>query len=108
MGRGEDCEALVVVLEWLGASSSTVMATAEQRELGCCCGDEERLRQSKWRRGMARAGAGVMKARSGAAWPARTERWRRAAVAGDTRRADSETGRPFERRFSSSDTIGTA
>ena len=47
-----------MVLEWLGASSRTVMATAEQRELGCCCGDEERPRRSKWRRRMARAGAG--------------------------------------------------
>ena len=53
---------MVVVLEWLGASSSTVMATAEQRELDCCCGDEERPRRSKWRRGMARAGAGDVKA----------------------------------------------
>ena len=75
MGRGEDCEALVVVLEWLGASSSTVMATAEQRELGCCCGDEERPRRSKWRRGMARAGAGDVKAALGrvVAWLGRAE-----------------------------------
>ena len=36
-----------------------------------------------------------MKACPGAAWPAQTERWRRAAVAGDTRRVGSETGRPL-------------
>ena len=40
-------------------------------------------------RGGVRAGAGDLKARPGAAWPARTEQRRRAAVAGDTRRANS-------------------
>ena len=40
-------------------------------------------------RGGVRAGAGDLKARPDAAWPARTEQRRRAAVAGDTRRANS-------------------
>ena len=40
-------------------------------------------------RGGVRAGAGDLKARPGAAWPARTEQRRRAAVAGDTRRVNS-------------------
>ena len=71
------------------------MAMAELRALGGCCSGEEKPRRSKWRRGMARAGAGVMKARSGAAWPARTDRRRRAAVSRATRRAVSETGRPL-------------
>ena len=65
----------MMVLEWLGASSRTVMAMAEQRELGCCCGNEERPRRSKWRRGMARAGAGDVKATLGrvVAWLGRAE-----------------------------------
>ena len=40
-------------------------------------------------RGGVRAGAGDLKARPGAAWPVRTEQRRRAAIAGDTRRANS-------------------
>ena len=40
-------------------------------------------------RGGVRAGAGDLKARPGAAWPARTEQRRRAAIAGDTRHANS-------------------
>ena len=47
--------------------------------------------------GWVRAGAGDLKARPGAAWPARTEQRRRAAVAGDTRRAKPEAGRPRRR-----------
>ena len=54
--------AMAVVMEWLDASWRTVMATAELRELGCCCGEEERPRQSKWGGGMARADAGGVKA----------------------------------------------
>jgi len=65
------------------------MATAGLREPGGCCCEEEKAPGAKWERGMARAGAGVMKARSGAAWPARSGQRRRAAVAGDTRRANS-------------------
>ena len=70
------------------------MATAELRELGGCCCEEERPRRSKWGRGTARADAGVMKARSGASWPARSGRWRHAAVTADTRRSRSGAGRP--------------
>ena len=54
--------AMAVVMEWLDASWHTVMATAELRELGCCCGEEERPRRSKWRHGTARADAGGVKA----------------------------------------------
>ena len=51
-----------VVMEWLGASLCTVMATAELRELGCCCGEEQRPEKAKQGRGMARADAGGVKA----------------------------------------------
>ena len=51
-----------MVMEWLGASLCTVMATAELRELGCCCGEEERPEKAKRGRGTARAGAGGVKA----------------------------------------------
>ena len=44
---------------------------------------------------MERAHAGVKKARPGALWPARTERWRRAAVVNSTRRLYSDAGRPL-------------
>ena len=44
---------------------------------------------------MERAHAGVKKARPGAAWPARSGRWRRAAMATSTRRAVPEAGRPL-------------
>ena len=49
-------------------------------------GEEGGRGEAKMERGATRADAGVMKARPGASWPARTECWRRAAVAGDTRR----------------------
>jgi hypothetical protein len=77
------------------------MATAELRELGGCCCEEERKPEAKWERGWVRAGAGVKKARSGASWPTRTDRRRRAAVPRATRRAKPEGGRP-PKRFSSS------
>ena len=51
-----------VVMEWLGVSLCTVMVTAELRELGCCCGEEERPEKAKRGRGTARAGAGGVKA----------------------------------------------
>ena len=53
---------MVVVMEWLDVSWRTVMATAELRELGCCCGEEERPEKVKRGRGTARAGAGGVKA----------------------------------------------
>ena len=49
----------------------------------------------KKERGRVRAGVGVMKAHSGAAWPARTEQRRRAADGTSTRRLCSEAGRPL-------------
>ena len=55
MGRGEDCEALVVVLEWLGASSSTVMATAELRK---CCWSCETAKGTEAKQMGARLSAG--------------------------------------------------
>ena len=36
-----------VVMEWLGASLCTAMATAELWELGCCCIEEERPGKAK-------------------------------------------------------------
>ena len=50
---------------------------------------------SRGRVEMERAHAGVKKARPGAAWPARSGRWRRVAMATSTRRAVSEAGRPL-------------
>ena len=41
------------------------MATAGLRELGGCCHGEERAPGAKWERGMARAGAGDVKATLG-------------------------------------------
>ena len=76
------------------------MVTAERWALGGCCCEEEKAPGAKWERGMARAGAGDVKARSGAAWPARSGQRRRAAVAGDTRRANSAVGRPLNASFS--------
>ena len=51
-----------MVMEWLGVSLCTVMATAELRELGCCCGEEERPEKAKRGRETTRAGAGGVKA----------------------------------------------
>ena len=60
------------------------------------------LRQMKKGRGEANGGAGwlrrvlaTLRPCSGASWPGWAEQRRRAAVAGDTRRAGSETGRPL-------------
>ena len=88
---------MVVVLEWLGAgcarlwrrrgSESSAAAAAEKK------GRRERNGSAGW---LGRALA-VMKARPGAAWPARSGRGRRATAVGDTRRAASEAGRPRRR-----------
>ena len=51
-----------MVMEWVGTSLCTVMAMAELRELGCCCGEEERPEKAKRGRGTAWAGAGGVKA----------------------------------------------
>ena len=51
--------------------------------------------------GWVRAGVGVMKARSGAAWPARSGQRRRAADGPSTRRLCSEAGRPLCRSIQS-------
>ena len=65
-------------------------ATAEVRaKLGCRCGEEDGAEIGKRGAGWLGRALAVMKARPGASWPARTERWRRAAVAGHTRRAGS-------------------
>ena len=48
----------------------------------------------KRRHGQERAVLAVLKPRSGASWPDRTKQWRRAAIAGDTRRSRSGAGRP--------------
>ena len=75
-----------VVMEWLGTSLCAVMATAELRELGGYCGEEERPeKRSEGAEWLGQKLAGL-RPRPGASWPARTECWRRAAVAGDTRR----------------------
>ena len=52
-------------------------------------GEEGRPRRSENGARATRADAGDVKARSGATWPARSGQRRRAAVAGDTRRANS-------------------
>ena len=49
----------------------------------------------KWSAGRLGRTLAGLRPRPGAAWPTRTERWRRVAVAGDTRRAKPETGRPL-------------
>ena len=76
------------------------MATAElQRSAAAAAGKKGRQKGNGSAGRLGRVLA-VMKARPGAAWPARSGRWRRAAVAGDTRRAMSEAGRPLTSRFS--------
>ena len=74
--------------------------TVALRELDGCGCEEEGRPEAKWELGRGRADAGDVKARSGAAWPARSGQRRRAAVAEDTRRADSAVGRPLNARFS--------
>jgi len=63
-------------------------------------GEEGGRGETKMERGRGRADAGGVKARSGATWPARSGQRRRAAVAGDTRRANSAVGRPLNASFS--------
>ena len=67
------------------------MATAELRELGGCCGGartgEGGGGNAKTEAWLSAGGAGELKARPGASWPARTDRRRRAAVSRATRRA---------------------
>ena len=63
--------------------------------LGYCCGEERGRENENGEHGRERADAGVLKPRSGASWPARSGRWRRAAVAADTRRAGSAGDRPL-------------
>ena len=62
---------------WRGSEGELALATATAglREPGGCCCEEERPRRSKWRRGMARAGAGDVKAtlRRVVAWLGRAE-----------------------------------
>ena len=64
-----------VVMEWLGTSLSKVMATAELRELGCCCGEEERPEKRKEGAGQLGQALAGLRPRSGASWPARSGRW---------------------------------
>ena len=49
----------------------------------------------KRRHGQERAVLAVLKPRSGASWPDRTEQWRRAAIVVDTWRASSAGGWPL-------------
>ena len=91
---------VAVGMEELGASWRLQWRAAGLRELGGCSCEEEGRPEAKWELGRGRADAGDVKARSGAAWPARSGQRRRAAVAGDTRRADSAVGRPLNARFS--------
>ena len=87
-------------MEELGASWRLQWRAAGLRELGGCGCEKEGRGSAKMGCGWVRAGAGDLKAHPGAAWPARTEQRRRAAVAGDTRRAKPEAGRPLTSRFS--------
>ena len=85
----------MMAVEWLRwrmarwSEPVPVMATTGARRCGGCLRAKEAEAKRKW----SAAGVGrtlaVMKACPGALWPARTECWRRAAIAGDTRRADS-------------------
>ena len=82
-------------MEELGASWRLQWRAAGLRELGGCGCEKEGRGSAKMGCGWVRAGAGDLKARPGAAWPARTEQRRRAAVSRATRRPRPDGGRPL-------------
>ena len=80
---------MVVVLEWLGAGCARLWRRRGSESPAAAAARKKRRRERNGSAGWLGRALVVMKARPGASWPARTERWRRAAVAGDTRRAGS-------------------
>ena len=81
--------AIAVAEEQRGRAAVGNGAGGSGAGMAAAAGEEEGRGNEKWSvEGVGRTLA-VMKARPGASWPARTERWRRVAVAGDTRRAGS-------------------
>ena len=85
----------MVVLEWLGAGYARLWRRRSCGRSAAAAAGKKGRQKGNGSAGRLGRTLAVMKARPGAAWPARTEHWRRAAVAGDTRRAKPETGRPF-------------
>ena len=87
MGCWGDGGAMAVVLEWLGASCARLWRRRSCESSAAAAARKKGRGEAKMERGWVRAGAGVMKARPGASWPARTDWRRHAAVARATRRA---------------------
>ena len=79
MGCWGDGGAMAVVLEWLGASCARLWRRRSCESSATAAARKKGRGEAKMERGWVRAGAGVMKARPGASWPARTDRRRRVA-----------------------------
>ena len=82
---------MVVLLRWRRSSEDELSSAMAPAALGAgmaaAAGEEEgRGNEKRSAEGVGRALAGL-RPRPGAAWPARSGHWRRAAVAVDTRRA---------------------
>ena len=80
----------VVLLRWRRSSEDELSSAMAPAALGAgmaaAAGEEDgRGNEKRSAEGVGRALAGLMP-RSGASWPARSGRWRRAAIAADTRR----------------------
>ena len=86
MGCWGDGGAMAVVLEWLGASCARLWRRRSCESSAAAAARKKGRGEAKMERGWVRAGAGVMKARPGALWPARIDRRRRAADSHATRR----------------------
>ena len=90
--------AVAVVLEWPGVSCSRLWrrrscGSSAAALAGAADGEEGAGNETEGAGRCGRVLAGLRPC-PGAAWPARSGRWRRAAAAGDTRRTKPETGRP--------------
>ena len=82
---------MVVLLRWWRSSEDELSSAMESAALGAgmaaAAGEEEgRGNEKRSAEGVGRALAGL-RPRSDASWPARSGRWRRAAVTADTRHA---------------------
>ena len=86
---------MVVVLEWLGTGCARLWRWRSCGRSAAAAAEKKGRRERNGSAGWLGRALATLRPRSGAAWPTRTERWRRAAVAEDTRRAKPETGRPL-------------
>ena len=80
---------MVVVLEWLGAGCARLWRRRGSDSSAAAAARKKRRRERNGSAGWLGRALATLRPRSGAAWPARSGQRRRAAVAGDTRRANS-------------------